>query len=407
MTRLTLLLLTLLCSFNIFSQYSGYPEDLKDRPAVIWKADLNAPLFGSPVTDGKKVYAGSLDNSFYAIDINKGETVWKFATRGEIRSTATIEGNSIYFLSGDGYLYCLNKETGKEVWTFQTGGEKKYGLFSYADYYHSSPLIVDDMIYFGSGDSCIYAVSRTKGQLHWKYKTGDVVHGSPSCSDSSLFIGSFDGNVYCLDLFTGSLKWKFKTVGHRYFPKGEVQGNSTYFDHTVFVGARDYNLYALNTEKGYCYWNRKFDQGWAMGTPSIKDSIVYMGTSDDKLMLSINPYSGQINWKTNTKFNIFGGVAFSDSLLYAGTLMGKLLALDQRTGAIQWVYETQGYLSNKANYFNSDDSYRKDIPNILRSGDDWLQMYYSLGAIFSRPLIIGKKLLFSSTDGHIYCLSSP
>jgi eukaryotic-like serine/threonine-protein kinase len=54
-----------------------------------------------------------------------------------------------------------------------------------------------------------------------------------------IFFGSFNGYIYALKTFNGELVWKFKTVGHQYFPKGEVQGSPSVFNGLVFVGARD------------------------------------------------------------------------------------------------------------------------------------------------------------------------
>ena len=97
--------------------------------------------------------------------------------------------------------------------------------------------------------------------IKWMFKTGGVVHTKPAISDNKLFFGSFDGYVYALNLKNGEQIWKFKTVGHRYFPSGEVQGSPSVFKNLVFIGARDYNVYALDQEKGYCHWNKSFSRG--------------------------------------------------------------------------------------------------------------------------------------------------
>ena len=37
----------------------------------------------------------------------------------------------------------------------------------------SSPTVSDDMVYFGSDDSYLYALNALTGELKWKFKTGD------------------------------------------------------------------------------------------------------------------------------------------------------------------------------------------------------------------------------------------
>jgi outer membrane protein assembly factor BamB len=60
------------------------------------------------------------------------------------------------------------------------------------DFYLSSPVVANGAVYFGSGDTNIYALDAASGALKWKFKTGDVVHASPAISDGILFVGRWD-----------------------------------------------------------------------------------------------------------------------------------------------------------------------------------------------------------------------
>ncbi len=146
-------------------------------------------------------------------------------------------------------------------WKFSTNGERKY---DFADYFHSTPVLLNDILYFGSGDGNFYAVNSESGTLIWTFKTGDIIHTTPAIDNNKIFFGSFDGFVYALNLTNGELIWKFKTVGQLYFPIGEVQGSPSVFKNLVFIGARDYNVYAIDQNNGYCHWNKSFTK-W-MGT---------------------------------------------------------------------------------------------------------------------------------------------
>ena len=209
--------------------------DFKVEPTLHWKFRINAPIIASPVVSDNLVYFGGLDSVLYALDHTSGKQIWKFRTRGQIRSTILVNGAVLYLNGGDGSLYSLDKKTGKVKWTFTGKGERKY---DFADYHQSSPVLYNNTLYFGSGND-VYAVHAEKGTQAWSYRTGDVVHGTPALDNNKLFVGSFDGNVYALNAADGSLIWKFKTVGHRFFPKGEVQGSPSIFKGQVFIGARD------------------------------------------------------------------------------------------------------------------------------------------------------------------------
>ena len=396
-------LLYILVTVVQLAGYSQTKTDVKNiTPPLLWSVHTAGPIIGSAVTDGSVVYFGSADHYLYAVQITNGNLLWKFPTGGIIRTTPLLVNENIIVNSGDGILYCLDKK-GKLVWQFMTGGEIKYALYSYADYYHSSPISDNGIIYFGSGDHHIYAVDATTGKLVWKYLTGDVVHSRGATDREQVYFGSFDGNLYSLDKRTGAFKWKFKSVGHRFFPKGEMQGDVTVFGNQVYIGSRDYNLYAVDTRGGHGLWNLAFPKGWAMGSPVVDDSVLYVGTSDDMVLMALNPFSGVTKWKTELKFNVFGGVAIQDDEIYAGNLMGKLFAIDKNSGKKQWQFNTESYLKNRHKYFNEDDIYRSDIQSIITKGDDFLTMYYDLGAIFSTPAINGNNLVITSTDGKVYC----
>ncbi len=79
------------------------------------------------------------------------------------------------------------------------------------DLYLSSPAVVKDVVYFGSGDGNVYALDAATGAVNWKFHTGDVVHASPAIANGTLFVGSWDSYFYALDAATGKEKWRFKT----------------------------------------------------------------------------------------------------------------------------------------------------------------------------------------------------
>lgn len=400
-----MLLAGFFCTSVCFAQItSSYPDDFIQKPTVSWTFKAQGGFFSSAIVDNGIIYIGSLDSNLYALQIKTGNLVWKFNAKGSIRSSVCLDGKSVYVVSGDGNLYCIDKSNGKEKWKFKTEGEQKYPLYSYADYFYSSPIEEGETIYFGSGDGNIYSVNSTNGLLNWKYKTNAVVHTTPLIHADKLYAGSFDGYFYALNKATGELAWKFKSVGQRFFPVGEFQGSPVYFNGTVYVGARDFNLYALDAEKGYCRWNKSFLGGWAVATAQFKDSIMYVGTADEMTLLSLQPESGALNWKAPVKFNVFGSCTFSKNMCYVATLMGKLFGIDQKTGKIVWVWNVEDYDRYRTKYFDGNDNYRVDIGNVIRKGDDFMTMYFDLGAIFGTPYIDDNNLIIASLDGNVYCL---
>ncbi|MEJ0056598.1 MAG: PQQ-binding-like beta-propeller repeat protein [Bacteroidota bacterium] len=295
--------------------YSQRTKDFSELPKTKWKVK-SGPIFGSPVIDNGTVYFASQDSALHAVDIQTGKEKWNYDLYAASRSTPFIDKDNTYIISESGILFNINKNTGKLIWQFVTPqgvlGERKYDR---ADYFQSAPIAYNDKVYFGMGDY-LYAVNAANGTIAWTFRTGNLVHTKPAISNEKIIFGSYDGNVYTLNNQTGSLIWKFKTVGHRYFPNGEVMGNPVVSRNQVFVGTRDFNFYALEINSGYCHWNKQFPKGWALSATILKDSVLYLGTSDDYVMIAMDPRIGTESWRTPVKYNIFGGMAVSGSMGY-------------------------------------------------------------------------------------------
>jgi outer membrane protein assembly factor BamB len=395
----------LLCSVLSYSGQktsSALPpvSDFATLPLLKWEFPTTAPIYASPIVVGSRVYIGGLDSLLHAIDIGTGKELWHFRTGGEIRSNICADSGWIYLNGGDGVIYALDGLSGTILWKFETAGEKKY---DFADYFHSTPVLHDGALYVGSGDGNIYAIHAGSGRLIWKGTTGGIVHTTGVISGDVICFGSFDGNVYAFNTANGELAWKFKTVGHRYFPAGEVQGSPAQSGGLLFIGARDYNVYALDAEKGFCHWNKAFERGWGLAM-TVHDSVLYIGSSDERVLMAVDPATGVPRWKKQMEFLVFGNTAFSERMLYVGSTIGKLHGISLETGEKVWSYGTESYLSNRSKYFKPDDSYRDDIYSIITSNEHFLQVECELGGIFSTPAITQEHLFFSSTNGKLYCL---
>lgn len=378
--------------------FSGQPSEI--QPSLSWVFSTHQPFYASPFIHDDVIYIGGTDSIFRAINLHNGHEIWQYACGGQIRSTACLNGENIIFCNGTGELICL-KTDGSLQWKFNGGYETPY---DFADYHQSSPVLNNGIIYWGSGSGIFYALKADSGELVWKFEAGSHVHTTAAIDQESVYFGSFNGYVYALNLMDGSLRWKFKTVGHQYFPKGEVQGSPVIIGNQVIIGARDYNLYALDKEKGYCHWNKVYTLGWVLSA-SFYDSILFIAGADERILAAIKPLDGSYLWKNKMEFLMFGKPAFQDETLFIGTTIGKLHAVDIRTGKEIWVFNTPSYEKNRFRYFKPDDSYRDDIYSIITSDLHFLKVEEELGGFFSSPALSRNRIVASSADGNIYCIS--
>ena len=104
------------------------------------------------------------------------------------------------------------------------------------------------------------------------------------------------------------------------------------------------------------------------------------------------------------EFLQFGPAVFDETMLFTGTTIGKLHAIDIKTGEKAWTFATDGYKANRLKYFKEDDTYRDDIYSIIKSNEHFLEVEEELGGIFSSPALSGEYIVFASTEGAVYCL---
>ncbi|HMI54432.1 MAG TPA: PQQ-binding-like beta-propeller repeat protein [Candidatus Saccharimonadales bacterium] len=143
----------------------------------------------SPAVRDGKVYFGTSDTSlFYVVDAQSGTSLASLKAGGwPIFASPAIAGNFAYLGTQDGKLTALDLTAGKTAWSFQTdasrenltkfskpGGGPDYAAAFADDFYDSmivgvakmyatgsilsSPVVVDNVIYFGSTDGNLYAL---------------------------------------------------------------------------------------------------------------------------------------------------------------------------------------------------------------------------------------------------------
>ncbi len=196
----------------------------------------------------------------------------------------------------------------QQKWTFSTGGE----------YYNvSAPMVVDGMLYVGSGDNKVkkvYAVDASTGQQKWAFPTT----GSLTVINGVLYIGSDDNKIYAVNISIGEKRWVFLT-----------EDRLSYFSPTIVNGvlyvASDSKVYAINANTGQQKW--VFKTGWLVDTsPVVINGVVYVGCNDRKVY-AIDASTGQQRWAFETGDWIDMSPTVVNGVLYIGSHDGKIYAL--------------------------------------------------------------------------------
>ena len=110
-------------------------------------------------------------------------------------------------------------------------------------------------------------------------------------------------------------------------------------DGLVVAGCANHNLYAFSARDGHIVWSYSTG-GEVSATPIIQDSVVYVGSLDGKLY-AINAGNGSQKWSTG-KMRSGGGISstvtISKGIIYLGDYGGWFYAFDAKNGAELWSY---------------------------------------------------------------------
>ena len=388
---------------------------------VKWKFATGERIVSSPVIEGKTIYFGSDDANVYAVDAESGRQIWKRTTGGPVPATPAIANGILYVGSYDGKFYALDAQTGAMKWKFATEGERRFeakGLNGLQpknqtmadpfDVFLSSPVVVKDTVYFGSGDGNLYALDAATDELRWKFKTSDVVHASPAYSDGVLFVGSWDSYFYAVDAATGKEKWRFHGgEDPQIHNQVGFQSSPTVVDGVVYTGCRDSNLYAFDAATGQEKWRFFNDLSWVVTSPAVMQGKVFFATSDSSLYHVADAATGKSILKKDAKAYMFSSPAIVNDVALIGVLNGTLQARDVSSGEVLWEFQTDASKQNKGwvltadRKFNDPLLYHSNWREVPTVGTD-KQM--SVGSIFSSPLVANGIVYFGSTDGFLYAI---
>jgi eukaryotic-like serine/threonine-protein kinase len=396
----------------------GLPEFHKFK----WKFHVKAPFLSSPVVSDGTVFIGSGNHMFYALDLETGNQKWLFQTEGRVQGSAAISNGSVFFASYDSNFYCLDAATGKLKWKFKTEGERRFAakhlhgaepaaetMPDPFDFFLSSPVVADGLVYFGSGDANIYALEAASGTLKWKFKAGDVVHASPAFANGTLFVGSWDSYFYALDAATGNEKWRFKTgEDPKIHNQQGIQSSAAVVDGVVYFGCRDSKFYALDAATGKQLWAYSNKGSWVIASPAVADGKVYFTTSDTGLFLAVDAKTGADLFSLSfQRWPLFSSPAIAGDFAYVGSHSGRLFAINLKTQKLAWSFDTDGRKQNGAAYTKNDETPNYEAAFLDFFYDDMVSgvnKMMSVGAVLSSPYVVGNTLIFGSTDGTLYAL---
>ncbi|MFC2124905.1 PQQ-binding-like beta-propeller repeat protein [Bacteroidota bacterium] len=229
-----------------------------------------------------------------------------------------------------GFLYALNMD-GKLLW------KKEYGVEWYENYKGSraTPTIVDNMLYFESGQAEVFCYNADDGKLIWKVNmyeefsakklrwgiresllvNGDVVYCTP---------GGPEANVVALNRFTGETVWTSRGNGEvsAYCSPILVNHNGT----RLLITMTAESVIGIDAATGESYWRieqRQTNEIHA-NTPLYYEGKILCSSAWDKtddtgtaqILLSDDGKSVEVVWRKKEITNLMSGFILKDGFVF-------------------------------------------------------------------------------------------
>ena len=151
--------------------------------------EMGAYVGASPAVGDGRVYVGTFESQFLALDLAEGVVAWRYEhpeRKFPYYSSAAVTDKIVVVGGRDKMVHALDPVTGSERWSLAAG-----------DRVDASPVISGNRVFVATLGGDIYALDLATGEKAWEFATGSGLMASPAIAAGSLVIGTLDGLLYC------------------------------------------------------------------------------------------------------------------------------------------------------------------------------------------------------------------
>ena len=252
----------------------------------------------------------------------------------------------------------------------------------------------------------------------WMFRAGDLVEFPPVVAYNRLYFTNNSGVLFAINARTGKRAWRFRSGRC-------VASSPAVADHTVFQTFLNRppcnrepderltgQVVAFATGFGKVRWRRTI--GPSESSPLVADGRVYVADWNGKVY-ALDQRTGATVWTYETGGEVKGAVALSGRKLYVGSYDHHVYALNARTGKLLWRAEAQQRLGPRGRFYSTPAA---AYGRVYVGGTDG--KVYSFGAtsgelrwsqstggyVYSSPAIWSKRVLVGSYSGRFFAFDA-
>jgi polyvinyl alcohol dehydrogenase (cytochrome) len=347
-----------------------------------WQHD-GAATSATPAVSRGVVYLPAWDGSVSALRVADGSQVWKAMLGAAIDSSPAVSGERVYLSDAKGLVHALDRATGGVIWSVPADTHAEAHLWASPIVIESESLVVvgtasyeevvfkEAMTFRGS----VVGLDAATGAERFRVRTsegsdgpGVAVWGTVTVDEGRgvLYVGT--GNNYAapgsalsdsmlaIDYATGTLVWSHQFLADDIFAISGATGPDYDIGSTanmwttpggkdlLGIGIKSGVYVALDRDTGDVEWMATVSPGGIFGgiisAPAYANGAIYVAGNDasggQTLVKALDAATGAVVWDDALPQQSFGGIAYANGVVFAGTMASELTAFDAMSGARLW-----------------------------------------------------------------------
>lgn len=246
--------------------------------------------------------------------------VWKFPTGNAVDANPGAANGVVYVGSTDNNVYAVTIATGRLAWSFPAGSVS------------AAPEVVGDVVCFSSAQGHFYALRAVVGTRVWDVDTGApaIYKRTWAVDGGSVILTSDTAAPQAYDAATGTKGMSF-TTQEPYLMALSTAGGIFYALDAFGI------LYAFHAASGTEIWHKQLlssDDPPGTGL-TIDSGGIYVGTVSGTLY-KVDVANGQVLWTYHPGSGMESSVAVADGVVYLRDNNGTLHAISAATSKQVW-----------------------------------------------------------------------
>lgn len=198
-----------------------------------------------------------------------------------------------------------------------------------------SPLIYGESILLATRKGEIHVVDFETGDRQGFKSFGEALEGSPLIAGGTLFVSSSWGRrpLAAYDLRRGSTRWK---VGGVPFETALLEAGDTIIGVDVEAVVR-----AHSKADGSEVWRTELGERISVQASPVMDERGRLIVATDRgELVALDTRSGELQWSTRLQAPVYNAPAVRGGLVIVPTTRGVLAAVDVASGRVVWSHDT-------------------------------------------------------------------